>query len=110
MRFDSGFIETSEKKILSDLKSEKMKIFLTVFEGHLPICKTLSIKHLLDSGIMIASNARALRILYLPHPLLFAFQHPSSILSSLENEDLFLVEQPRQQLRDVMTYMLSYQL
>lgn len=35
MRFDSGFMETSEKKILSDLKSEKMKIFLTVFEGHL---------------------------------------------------------------------------
>lgn len=45
MRFDSGFMETSEKKMLSDLKSEKMKIFLTVFEGHLPICQTLSSKH-----------------------------------------------------------------
>ena len=103
MRFDSGFMETSEKKILSDLKGEKMKIFLTVFEGHLPICQPLSNTPGLGNHDSKQFEGFA-HPSFASDPLLFAFQHPSSILSTLENEDLFLVEQPRQQLRDVMTY------
>lgn len=66
---------------------------LDSFWGSSAICQSAThYLTLLDVGIMIASNLRALRILlFASDPLLPAFQHPSSILSSLENEDLFLI-------------------